>query len=89
MHQHVNEYAIFYVDFSSGFASKCGVEYFYSHSNYITLYQEYAKENQLSMDIDIIPTLSDAIKNTDLMNFIEMKGGLKTGSYDTGYLEDK
>jgi len=54
---------------------------FYSHSNYIELYKKYAKNNGKSMDITTIPTFSDAMKDTDLLNFIEKEGGLKTGTF--------
>ena len=54
---------------------------FYSHSNYIPLYSEYASNNGLSMDINDIPTFSEAQKNPALMKFIKEKGGLKTGTF--------
>ena len=55
---------------------------FYSHSNYIPLYQEYAVKNDLPMGIDDIPTFSQAMNNPDLMKFIEDNGGLQTGSFE-------
>ncbi len=58
---------------------------FYSHSNYIPLYNQYAKENNLSMDVNDIPTFSDAMNNPDLSKFLE-DNGLSTGSYGDGIL---
>jgi hypothetical protein len=55
---------------------------FYAHSNYIPLYKQYAEENKLSMDINDIPTFTNAMKDENLMKFIESKGGLKTGTYE-------
>ena len=54
---------------------------FYSHSNYIDLYSEYAKQSGLSMDIDDIPTFSDAMNDEKFMKFVEKRGGLKTGVF--------
>ena len=54
---------------------------FYSHSNYIDLYSEYANENKLSMNIDDIPTFSDAMNDKKFMKFVEKRGGLKTGFF--------
>ena len=54
---------------------------FYSHSNYIDLYSEYADKNGLSMDIDDIPTFSDAMNDKKFMKFVEKSGGLKTGIF--------
>jgi len=61
---------------------------FYSHSNYIELYKGFAEANGLSMGIDKIPTFSEAMKNPELVKHLQ-DNGLKTGTYDTGYLEDK
>jgi len=52
---------------------------FYSHSNYIDLYAQYAELNNLSKDIKDIPTFSEAQKDADLMRFLD--GKLKTGIY--------
>jgi RHS repeat-associated protein len=60
----------------------------YSHSNYIELYHEYAKKNNLSFDINDIPTLAEATKNKDLMAYIEKRGGLRTGTFDN-FIHDK
>ena len=54
---------------------------FYAHSNYIDLYSEYANENKLSMNIDDIPTFSDAMNDEKFMKFVEENGGLKTGAF--------
>jgi RHS repeat-associated protein len=54
---------------------------FYSHSNYISLYKQYAEQNGLPMDINKIPTFLEALQNSDLMKFIEDNGGLKTGTF--------
>ena len=64
---------------------------FYAHSNYIELYQDYAEENGLSMDVDDIPTFSEAQKDEKLMGYLK-ENGLKTGTYGSGifaYLKDK
>ena len=52
---------------------------FYSHSNYIELYAEYAMASELSSDIKDIPTFSEAQKDEKLMSFLNCK--LKTGIY--------
>ena len=52
---------------------------FYSHSNYIELYAQYAFINNLSADIMDIPTFSEAQKDEKLMSFLN--GRLKTGLY--------
>ena len=58
---------------------------FYSHSNYISLYQTYASENKLSMEISDIPTFSEAINNPDLKGFVDvLKKELKTGTFGEG-----
>jgi hypothetical protein len=54
---------------------------FYSHSNYIPLYKKYAEANGKSMDIKDIPTFAEGMKDAKLKEFIESKGGLKTGTY--------
>jgi len=56
---------------------------FYAHSNYIELYQQYADANNLSMDVDDIPTFSEAQKDKKLMNFLKEKD-FKTGTYGSG-----
>ncbi len=64
---------------------------FYAHSNYIPLYQEYAESNGKSMDINDIPTFSEAMKDPSLSKFLDEKG-LKTGNYGEGplaYPKDK
>ncbi len=58
---------------------------FYSHSNYIDLYRQYADKNKLSMDINKIPTLSEAIGDPKLKGFIDnLKANLKTGTFGEG-----
>ena len=52
---------------------------FYSHSNYIELYAQYAQDNNLPTDIENIPTFSEAQKDEKLMSFLN--GQLKTGIY--------
>jgi len=57
---------------------------FYSHSNYIPLYQRYADESKgkLSMDINDIPTFGEALKNPDLKGFVDiLKKELRTGTF--------
>jgi RHS repeat-associated protein len=64
---------------------------FYAHSNYIELYKEYAKANNLSMEVDAIPTFSEAQKDKKLMGYLK-ENGLKTGTYGSGifaYIKDK
>jgi RHS repeat-associated protein len=56
---------------------------FYSHSNYLELYQNYAKENEISLDINKIPTFSEAMNDSKLKSFLE-ENGLKTGTYGEG-----
>ena len=65
---------------------------FYSHSNYIPLYSQYAAENGKSTKIQDIPIFADAVNDADLMKYIENKGGLRTGTYGDGvfaFLKDK
>jgi len=76
-----------------GFYLQAGVELhtiadFYSHSNYIELYKGFAELKGLSMDINKIPTFSEAMKNPDLVKHLHDKG-LKTGTYDTSYPMDR
>ncbi|MBQ3944345.1 MAG: hypothetical protein II670_01885, partial [Alphaproteobacteria bacterium] len=52
---------------------------FYAHSNYIEKYAEYAEKNNLSSDINDIPTFSEAQKDENLMFFLN--GQLKTGIF--------
>lgn len=54
---------------------------FYSHSNYIDLYSQYASEHGLSMSIDDIPTFSDAMNNADFVDYANSHGGFQTGSF--------
>ncbi len=59
---------------------------FYAHSNYIELYKQYAKKNNLSDDINDIPTFSEAQKDEKLMSYLK-DNGLKTGTYGSGPFE--
>ena len=52
---------------------------FYSHSNYVELYAQYATENGLSMDIKEIPTFSEAQQDKKMWNFLQSR--LATGDY--------
>jgi len=64
---------------------------FYSHSNYIELYREYARENHLSMAIEDIPTFSEAQNDSKLVDFLKDKD-FRTGTYGDGplaYIRDK
>lgn len=58
---------------------------FYSHSNYIELYKNYAIENNIKLDINTIPTFSEAMTNPQLKEYLE-NNGLKTGTYGEGML---
>jgi RHS repeat-associated protein len=86
----------FKTNISKGNWSQAGVSLhtvadFYAHLNYIELYKEYAKENNLSMEVDDIPTFSEAQKDENLMGYLK-ENGLKTGTYGSGifaYLKDK
>ena len=61
---------------------------FYSHSNYIEMYQRYAESNGLPMDTNSIPTYTESMQNSDFMKFVENEGGLRTGTYN-GYWNDR
>ena len=52
---------------------------FYSHSNYVELYQ---KLTDGKVDIKDIPTFSEAMKNPELVKYLQ-DNGLTTGTYDT------
>ena len=56
---------------------------FYSHSNYVDLYSQYATEKGLTMDPELIPTFTDMMNNADFIEFANAHGGLKTGSFNT------
>jgi hypothetical protein len=57
---------------------------FYSHSNYVELYAEFAQKNDgYSMDLDKIPTFAEAQKDEKLMSFLN--GRLKSGIYPADY----
>ena len=57
---------------------------FYSHSNYIELYSQYASEFGLSMAIDDIPTFFDAMNNADFVDYANSHGGFQTGTFSIG-----
>ena len=52
---------------------------FYSHSNYMELYESYASENGFELNIDNIPTLREAQNDEKLWNYLQ--GRLETGDY--------
>ena len=54
---------------------------FYSHSNYVDLYQQYAESRGESVSVDAIKPFSEMMGNQDFMNFVEGQGGLKTGTF--------
>lgn len=52
---------------------------FYSHSNYVELYQQYMGD-EIKTASDIRP-FSEMMNDEEFMTFVESKGGLKTGTY--------
>lgn len=54
---------------------------FYSHSNYVELYQGYVEENGLSTDVNDIKPYSEMMNDESFMNYVEENGGLRTGEY--------
>ena len=54
---------------------------FYSHSNYIDLYSQYAAENGLSMSVEDIPIFSELMDDDCFMEYANNHGGLRTGTY--------
>ena len=55
---------------------------FYSHSNYVELYQGYAEKNGLSTDAEDIRPFSEMMNDEKFMEFVNGEGGgLKTGEY--------
>jgi hypothetical protein len=52
---------------------------FYSHSNYIDLYMEYAEDAGIDIDVNNIPTFDEAISIPEFKTILEQ--GLKTGVY--------
>ena len=54
---------------------------FYSHSNYIELYGQYAAENGLSMSIKDIPSFSEIMNNEHFEKYVSEHGGMRTGTF--------
>ena len=54
---------------------------FYSHSNYVELYQGYVEKNGLSTDVNDIKPYSEMMNDESFMNYVEENGGLRTGEY--------
>ena len=52
---------------------------FYSHSNYLEVYANYASENGIDVTLDNIPTLTEAQNDSKLWNYMQDK--LETGDY--------
>ena len=52
---------------------------FYSHSNYIEQYINYASEKGIELNVEDIPTFAEAQQDKDLWNYLE--GRLETGDY--------
>ncbi len=77
----INDYSKFISieDYANAGEALHTISDFYSHSNYIELYAEYAEANNLPSDIRDIPTFSEAQKDEKLMSFL--KGKLKTGIF--------
>ena len=77
----INDYSKFISigDYANAGEALHTISDFYSHSNYIELYAEYAEANNLPSDIRDIPTFSEAQKDEKLMSFLN--GKLKTGIF--------
>lgn len=54
---------------------------FYSYSNYIELYGQYAAENGLSMSIKDIPSFSEIMNNEHFEKYVSEHGGMRTGTF--------
>ena len=54
---------------------------FYSHSNYVDLYQQYADSRGESVSVENIKPFSEMMGDQDFMDFVEGQGGLKTGTF--------
>ena len=52
---------------------------FYSHSNFLEVYADYAYENGIDVTLDNIPTLTEAQNDSKLWNYMQDK--LETGDY--------
>ena len=73
--------------FTNGKYKKAGMELhaiadFYSHSNYIDLYNQYAQEAGIDLSKSGIPVFSEAMDDESFKTFAESHGGLKTGSFN-------
>ena len=54
---------------------------FYSHSNYVELYQGYVERHGLSTDVNDIKSYSEMMNDESFMKYVEEQGGLRTGEY--------
>ena len=54
---------------------------FYSHSNYVDLFQQYYESRGESVSVDDIKPFSEMMNNQNFMDFVEGQGGLKTGTF--------
>ncbi|MDY6371300.1 MAG: RHS repeat-associated core domain-containing protein [Bacteroidales bacterium] len=54
---------------------------FYSHSNYVDLYQQYFESRGEAVSVTSIKPFSEMMKNQDFMDFVGGQGGLKTGTF--------
>ena len=54
---------------------------FYSHSNYVDLYQQYEESRGNSVSAGDVKPFSEMMGNQDFMDFVEGQGGLKTGTF--------
>ena len=63
---------------------------FYSHSNYVDLYQQYYESLGNPVSAEDIKPFSEMMENQDFMNFVEEQGGLKTGTFSIkGWVAEK
>lgn len=54
---------------------------FYSHSNYVDLYQQYFESRGEAVSVTSIKPFSEMMENLDFMDFVGGQGGLKTGTF--------
>jgi hypothetical protein len=57
---------------------------FYSHSNYVDLFLQYAVSRGESTQAGEIKPFSEMMDNSDFMDFVDGHGGLKTGTFSIG-----
>ena len=57
---------------------------FYSHSNYVDLFLQYAVSRGESIQAGEIKPFSEMMDNSDFMDFVDGHGGLKTGTFSIG-----